>query len=375
MRTALANLYGLEEIPVHHPSEIDWENIPGRCVIQIHWAPWPKFVARLEREAIRVVVLARHPLDVLMSWLNLALYSHLEGLCNGDVCKECAIVGVLPRSDAFLRYAQGEEGKLLLGYSTAWWDRAGVIRARYEDLVADPEAGFARIVAEVGEEPRVPITDVVATTSITQSKPAQKAWHYHYWQGQPGLWRSMLPAAEARAIAAANREPFETLGYACDPDEALEGQVADQNWLQLQLETTRENLGLERTKHRQMSEEFEIQREHLKRFDQDLAETSRSLAETRAHLDALFKDRAETSRSLAETRARIEAFHQARAEVSRTLAETRVRVDALHDALGPNFLRLARKTGRIAERLRGINPFGGRGSQNDLESPRPGRAV
>ena len=84
VRVALRLLYGLEEITAHHASEIDGDNLPPRCVIQIHWPPTPEFVAMLEREGVRVVVPARHPLDVLISWLNLALYSHLDGKCNGE---------------------------------------------------------------------------------------------------------------------------------------------------------------------------------------------------------------------------------------------------------------------------------------------------
>ena len=61
---------------MHFPHEIDWDHLPERCVIQIHWYPNPEFVARLAAQNVRVVVLARHPMDVLMSWLNLVYYKH-----------------------------------------------------------------------------------------------------------------------------------------------------------------------------------------------------------------------------------------------------------------------------------------------------------
>lgn len=94
VRASLARLYGLDEVAAHLPEEVDWDDFPRRCVIQIRWPPWPKFVARLERNQFRVVVMARHPLDVLMSWLNLASYSHMDGVCHGEACRECAIVGL-----------------------------------------------------------------------------------------------------------------------------------------------------------------------------------------------------------------------------------------------------------------------------------------
>src|SRR5258707_11314411 len=43
-RALLANLYDLVEIPVHRPDEIDWENLPKRCVIQLHWYHEESFI-------------------------------------------------------------------------------------------------------------------------------------------------------------------------------------------------------------------------------------------------------------------------------------------------------------------------------------------
>jgi hypothetical protein len=275
-RALLGSLYDLEPIPVHAPEEVDWENLPRRCVIQIHWYPIEPFVGWLERHGVRVVVLARHPLDVLMSWLNYVYYVHQEGYCpGGGGCNECAIVGAYPRSAAFLDWVRGEFGRCLLCYSPAWWHREGVVRLRYEDLVADAETVLTRLVDEIGERPRRSIAEVVAANAIAQQKPGQEVWHFHYWQGRPGLWRELIPAAEARAIAKFIPEPFEMLGYSCDPDERLEPSQADQNWTRLQLDSTREHLGLERAKHRKTIKDLLLVRE-------ELADSIRTLREERA---------------------------------------------------------------------------------------------
>src|SRR4051794_20484801 len=127
VRMQLAALYGLEQIPVHHADEIDWGNLPARCVIQTHWWPLDPFLEQLANNRVRVVVLARHPLDVLMSWLNLAYYKHQDGRCpGGGACTECGIAGVSPTSRAFLDYAAGGLGRLLLCHTPAWWYRPGV---------------------------------------------------------------------------------------------------------------------------------------------------------------------------------------------------------------------------------------------------------
>src|SRR3954469_25854329 len=116
-RALLATLFDLEPIPVHRPEEIDWEHLPLRCVIQLHWYHEDTFIERLQRHGVRPVVMARHPLDVLMSWLNFAYYVHQEGLCPGPgVCLDCPIVGVLPRSEAFLEWTRSEYARCFLYY-------------------------------------------------------------------------------------------------------------------------------------------------------------------------------------------------------------------------------------------------------------------
>jgi hypothetical protein len=325
VRGLLAALFGLEEVPVHHPDEIDWEHLPARCVLQIHWYPIEEFVATLQRHEIRVVVVARHPLDVLMSWLNYVNYVHLEGLCRGGgACSECAIVGALPRSQTHLDYATGEHGRLLLCYSAAWWKhRPHEIRLRYEDLVAETATTVGRLVEQVGEPPVRTIAEAVEARSIFRMKPGQETWHYHFWLGQPGLWRYMIPAAEARAIAAAVPEPFEILGYECDPDQTLTEPRADLNWLHLQLASTRENLNVERVKHRKTKEDLTSLQANLERTLQSFEHEQQSQAETRHNLAA-------TQALLDDATSRL----------------------AILDELGPALLGIGLRMKRVTRRLR-----------------------
>ncbi len=154
VRMQLASLYELEQISVHFPHEIDWDHLPERCVIQIHWYPNPEFVARLAAQNVRVVVLARHPMDVLMSWLNLVYYKHEDGRCPGNgSCTECGIVGVAPGSDVFVDYARSYYGRVMLCYSPAWWDKPGVARARYEDFLSAQAVELGRLVEQLGAAP------------------------------------------------------------------------------------------------------------------------------------------------------------------------------------------------------------------------------
>lgn len=278
-RELLGSLYELEQIPVHTPEEVDWEHLPERCVIQIHWYPKEPFLQLLERHNVQVAVLARHPFDVLMSWLNYVYYIHQEGYCpGGGECLDCGIVGVLPRSEAFLEWTRSEYARCFLFHSPSWWDRPEIIRVRYENLVADTQEALERLVQAIGQPPRRSIAAVVEANAIGRKKPGHEVWHFHYWQGQPGLWKELIPAAEARAIARSIPEPFESLGYACDPDETLQPHEADRNWNCLQLDSTREHLRLERAKHRKTIKDLLEARQNLERIQVELEEKSRPIA-------------------------------------------------------------------------------------------------
>ncbi len=363
MRAMLAELYDLESIGLHSAAEIDWANLPRRCVIQIHWPPWPRFVKRLKRNGFRVVVLARHPLDVLMSWLNYSYYVHQEGYCTGaGICKECAIVGTLPRSEAFLNYLRSDEGRMLLSFSPAWWFRAGVLQVRYEDLMADPALVLGRLVEQIGEAPGRSIAEVVEANSIRKKKPSQDAWQYHFWQGQPGLWRQMLTAREAREIVSLQPYVFEFLGYECDPDETLDPAQADQNWLQLQLSSVREHLLLERAKRKRMAHDLEqsleAQREEHERHKATWGDRDR--------VRQALHDEHERHKATWSDRDRIcEAIHdqqEALSEADLKLAVLQTRFDtasqrlATFDEIAPGFVQVARHLTRITTRLRTLTP-------------------
>lgn len=264
MRCLLGATLDLEQVPVHRPEQVAWDDLPRRCVLQIHWRPTSDFRATLAAHGFQALTLARHPLDLLISSLNYAYYVHQEGRCpGGGACPECAIVGRSPRSAEHLEYATTESAWKVLVHSVAWWPIPGVHRVRYEDLVAEPLAVMARLLDDLGESPRRPVAQVVRETAIPNAKQDRTTWHCHYWQGSPGLWRALLPAPEAQAIRAAQAEAFDVLGYACDPDPLLDGPTADANWFRLQLDSTRENFNLERAKHRRTADELAAVRAQL----------------------------------------------------------------------------------------------------------------
>jgi hypothetical protein len=231
LRRLLVALYGLEERSAHTPADVPWDDLPERCVLQIHWHPERAFRRRLRASGFRAVVLVRHPLDALVSILHFAGHEpETARWLGGEHGDESSIIGADPTSEGFLRYATGARAYALLSISPAWWKKAA-FATRYEDLVAAPERELARLVQAV-RAPTV-CTPAEAVERVTFDRLAREAANRHFWQGRPGHWHELIPADQAAAIAAAHADLIRRFDYAVDPDPNLTPELARARWAEL----------------------------------------------------------------------------------------------------------------------------------------------
>jgi hypothetical protein len=243
----LTSVYALEGRGVASASDIPWDALPRSVVLNFHALREPSIERRLAGLGFETVVTARHPLDTLISILQLARHEPatndwLDG-AGGD---ERDILGATPTSDAFLRYATGPRSRALLEVSRSWRGHGGP-STRYEDLVEAPEAELQRIVEALGYPPRTRVEEAVAANTIDQLR-SQTLEDYHFWQGRPGLWRTLLPAPAAESIAAAHEESLNAFGYTCDPDSKLTTAAAEANWRTLELQAALRSAAANREK-------------------------------------------------------------------------------------------------------------------------------
>lgn len=228
LRRLLVALYALEERSAHTPPEVPWDDLPERCVLQIHWRPEREFRRLLRGSGFRVVTLVRHPLDALVSILHFAGHEpETARWLDGEHGDESSIIGAEPTSEAFLRYAESPRAQALLGISPAWW-RHAAFGTRYVDLVSAPEQQLTRLVAAL-RAPTV-CTPAEALEQVTFERLAREATNRHFWQGRAAHWREVLPAEHARAIAAPHAKLIRRFGYAVDPDLDLTIEVARERW-------------------------------------------------------------------------------------------------------------------------------------------------
>jgi hypothetical protein len=232
LRSLLADACKLAELAIHNPADADWNALPRDCVLQIHWHRTASFCRMLQTAGFRVVTLTRHPLDVLVSILQFCQHdrSTLRWL-DGEKGDERPVYGAMPGSHAFAAYATGGRAAALLSVSLQWWHDPDVCRLRYEELVADPVGQLGRLLAGLGEPARRLLADVVGQATVPGLRRRFRADH-HFWQGRPGLWKTLLPTAIAQRIAAAHPDAF-ACRYTCDPDPQLTPEQADANWVAL----------------------------------------------------------------------------------------------------------------------------------------------
>jgi hypothetical protein len=380
LRYLLARAYDLPAAAVHAPAEIDWDGLPPECVLGIHWHPHPSFVERLARYGFRPVVLSRHPLDLFISILHFALH-HSGGdatqrWLEGEAGNERPIFGAMPRSTAFLNYCTSNRAQRLLAVSHDWWQVPGCVRVRYEDLARDTPAELGRLGAALGHPLRRPVGEVLEAATIPKLR-AYTGSKAHFWQGKAGLWRRLLPAPEARLLAAAQATALADFGYACDPDPDLDAARADANWIDLIWADLAEDLARLQTsqlavKTLQATEQelatARAEASEARRVYTELVGRFTAVQEQLLNVQVTYQDMVEkltaSQRALGEAQARQHDLQQAnfalQAELGKAREQHRVAVGELAVSqarwatvadLGPRSLRLARSLQRWSRRF------------------------
>lgn len=229
LRHLVSAVWEIPQMAVHGAEDVDWPSLPDDVVLQLHWHRLDPMVERLRAERFRVVTLARHPLDVLISILHYAprqpVTDRWLGREGGD---ESALHEATPRSAEFVDYACGPRADALLSVTVEWWNDPAAVALGYENLVAEPVATMRTLVEGIGVLPVRSLREAVENQRFENLQAAFT--NEHIWKGRPGLWRRLMLADDARMVAARHAGVLSTLGYVVDPDESLSAADADRNW-------------------------------------------------------------------------------------------------------------------------------------------------
>jgi SAM-dependent methyltransferase len=239
LRRLLVGLVGGRELSADTPAAIPWEDLPASTILQLHWPPEEQFVGLLRANGFSIIALMRHPLDVLISILQFAQTEpRTARWLNGAEGNELDLLGADPCSEAFRSYARSARAHALMGVTPAWLQSGRLdARVRYEDLVSAPVAELARLVGEVKLDPLVDLEEPVRANSLERLRSEESEGHF--WRGQPGTWRFLLPPPVAGELAASHTRALAAGGYTVEPDPGLTDAEARQRWLALAVGSSR----------------------------------------------------------------------------------------------------------------------------------------
>lgn len=227
LRRILVQGLNLQEIAVHN--YLDVKELPENCVLQLHWYREPNFQKFLDDHGFRIITLARHPLDVLLSVLHFVKYEPETAKWLGGNCLlPDGLRTSSPNSKLFLDYALSFGCENLLSVSYQWWHEKSALKVRYEALVSDTTSEIEQIADLLGVSGQA-LTDALAPNSIEMF---QALPNRHGWQGRSGLWRELIPTAVAEQIASRHSLVLQTLGYTVEPTD-LTRAVAEARWMEL----------------------------------------------------------------------------------------------------------------------------------------------
>jgi hypothetical protein len=211
LRKLLGQALGIPDISCHHWRELE-ASLPKECVIQLHWYREPGFQHFLAENQFQVIVLARHPMDILISVLRFCKYEKqtlrwLDGNCGiASIVEE----KVTPDSEAFLAWCLGLGAENLLSISYHWAQDPSTICATYEGLVADPSATLEGILRKIG------LTNGL-TSAMVFDEFGPGYWknlpNRHGWKFRTGTWRLFFTKAAALKIFERHRKVFEYFRY------------------------------------------------------------------------------------------------------------------------------------------------------------------
>ncbi len=109
----LAEMLELPQFTVHRPEDLDWNTLPDRFIVQLHWPRTGSLLSLLNQHGIHPITICRHPIDVLISILHFCSHERdTDQWLNGMGGNERHLEAKSPLSPEFHSYALSDGAKV-----------------------------------------------------------------------------------------------------------------------------------------------------------------------------------------------------------------------------------------------------------------------
>lgn len=229
LRMMLAHVLELDAFAIHYPGDLDWQRLPERAVVSLHWPRTAYLSALLSEADVKVVTITRHPFDVLLSVLRFAQTDPdtREWLWTrgGD---EEGIVDVDPANPQFAEWAMSERASALLEVTSSWIAHRHAAIVNYEALVRSPEDEVRRLLARLSLQPIRPIKEAVELfTPETVNRLVGQA---HARTAATGSWQETLPTDLVDLLRVRYRHTLRKLGMSATSGSGVDPADAAARW-------------------------------------------------------------------------------------------------------------------------------------------------
>ncbi|HUG68351.1 MAG TPA: hypothetical protein VMM76_11400 [Pirellulaceae bacterium] len=164
---------------------------------------------------------------------------------------------------------------MLIAASANWAETENCLSIKYESLVDDAEVELKRVTDQLLPASAEVISAAVVANSLTRLRSCVQ--NQHFWQGQPGIWKTLLPSAVAQDIERHHASAFATMGYASVREQSVSSSEADANWTALELATMRQEMAESRVQLKQATNELNQARWQIRDLEVEFREAAEKI--------------------------------------------------------------------------------------------------
>jgi len=228
VRRVMSDTLGYPHFAAHSIEEFP-QDLPSNCILNIHALNGPTERVFFEKHSCKLIVLARHPLDVFVSVLQFArnepaVHRWLGGSC--EIPRD-NVATLCPDDTQFVEWMTGNGARNLLSVSLSWWqDKQLTIRLRYEDLVSHPHEMFNSVFNSLDAECNGSLEEALAKYTVSYFAQFKN----HGWLGRPQNYAKFITKANCQRVHAAQSEYFLTMGYNVQNGNGLTHEMAREQY-------------------------------------------------------------------------------------------------------------------------------------------------
>jgi hypothetical protein len=208
----LADISKVTTLAAHRYTDLKDMELPEGLVLQVHASYQDNgFKQFIQENNLKVVTVARHPLDVLISMLRFVQVesSPLQWL-DGTVGVE-TLYGVDPSQKKFIDWCLGEGAEQLLKISYDWAKLGQAYVVRYEDMLADPTKQMKGLLAGLGV--KASSSDVRESLERFSPDFFKNLSSHHGWRATKDNWKNFFTKSDAQKIYKKYAKIFDYFHY------------------------------------------------------------------------------------------------------------------------------------------------------------------